>query len=110
MKRIIRIEYTENENFEVVVAYVCKYCREVFLSTRHRCRYNPSYKGCFTCKNKEGLKDVVVVEEPISFLDLDEDDLIAPKKIICRKGINPSLDCVRSNGWNYQCTSWENDQ
>ncbi len=112
MKRVIKIEYIENEDFEIVAGYICKYCREIFLSSKHRCRYNPRYKGCYTCKNKQGTMNVTVEDDPDIFFDLDEDEkeLITKKTIICRKGINPSLENVRSNGWDFQCTQWESDQ
>lgn len=111
MKRVIKIEYTENKDFEVVVGYICKYCNEIFLSTKHRCRYNPRYKGCYTCRNNEGLTDTDAEEESVFSLNLDENDkeLINKKVIKCRKGINPSLDSVSSNGWDYRCTDWEDE-
>ena len=112
MKRILKIEYIENEDFKVVAGFVCKFCREIFLSSRHRCRYNPRYKGCYSCRHKQGTMDSVIEKEPDIFIGLDEEEkeFMTGKSIICKKGINPLLDDVRSNGWNFQCTEWESDQ
>lgn len=112
MKRVFKVEYNENEDFEVTVGFICKYCRGIFLSSKHRCRYNPRFKGCYSCKNKQGIMEAATENEPDIFIGLDEDEkeFIIGKNIICKKGINPTLDDVRLNGWDYQCTEWESDQ
>lgn len=43
------------ENFQVVQMYRCKWCEKIFHSTKHKCMYNPQNKNCFSCKHCTGF-------------------------------------------------------
>ena len=50
-----------HEPFYKVVRYKCSYCGKEFItSTRHKCKFNPDYRNCFSCENAESIYSVFV--------------------------------------------------
>lgn len=41
---------------EQVIRYKCPYCGKEFkTANRHKCKYNPEFKNCYTCDNNKGF-------------------------------------------------------
>lgn len=40
-----------------IVAFECKYCKKVFKTVRHHCKYDPEKKNCFSCEHYTGTLD-----------------------------------------------------
>ena len=34
-----------------IKAFKCEFCKKIYISNRHKCKYNPEYKNCFTCSH-----------------------------------------------------------
>lgn len=37
-----------------IVAFKCEYCKKVFKTRRHDCKFDPDKKNCFSCEHYTG--------------------------------------------------------
>lgn len=47
----------DGDNFKELKMYQCKWCGGIFHTTRHKCKFNPEYKNCLSCKHCIGFDD-----------------------------------------------------
>ena len=47
----------ENADFKKIEMYECRWCKKVFRSMRHKCKFNPANRNCFLCKHCTGFDD-----------------------------------------------------
>lgn len=81
------------------MAYECEYCKKLFKTDRHRCKFNPALKNCFTCFNFDGWNKCeydngVYIET-----------LFYP---ICEYyGDSYDLEIIKRMNYNMQCDKWK---
>ena len=78
-----------------VLRYQCEYCKKEFHTPdRHKCKFNPVLKNCFTCAELKGWKE-------------ESDEYTTSPYIDCNRGHDWDLKDIKH--WNYdmQCHDWE---
>ncbi|MCR5755490.1 MAG: hypothetical protein K6G30_11865 [Acetatifactor sp.] len=77
------------EDFEEITMYKCRYCEKVFYTNkRHKCKFNPLNKTCFSCTFCKGVTEEGVIE--------------------CDQGNEISLEELsRQYHWKLDCHKWE---
>lgn len=81
------------------VAYECEYCKKLFKTDRHRCKFNPNLKNCFTCSNFDGWElETAYLGEGIS----------CPPYPICKaeNGDGYDIEIIKRMKYNMQCDTW----
>lgn len=74
-----------------VIRYQCPFCGDVFITpNRHKCRYDPKFKNCYTCKYFVGW-DAKENDMPLCGVDMGE----------------LSKQELQDNHYNIDCDSWE---
>ena len=44
-----------------LTVYECEYCKKLFKTpNRHKCKYNPEMKSCFSCKHNKGFYEETI--------------------------------------------------
>ena len=101
-----------NGSLVEVMMFKCKYCGKLFITNdRHKCKFDPQNKNCFSCAHCKGIKitkkqENINIEENISF---DNDDIKeeAIKELECGCGKNVPLTILSSLKWRLNCRSWK---
>lgn len=98
-------DFFEGENymdkhFTEIKMYQCNYCGKVFFTNRrHKCKYNPFCKNCFSCKHCVSI-EVCNLENENALGDTCE------KVIDCENGIYVKVQDLSRKRWNLNCESW----
>ena len=41
-----------------IQVYQCEYCKKLFKTPdKHKCKYNPEFRNCFSCKRNKGFEE-----------------------------------------------------
>lgn len=81
------------------VAYECEYCKKLFKTDRHRCKFNPTLKNCFTCFNFDGW-DEYEYDNGVYI-----ETLFYP---ICEHYSDSyDLEIIKRMNYNMQCDKWK---
>ncbi|MCR4952361.1 MAG: hypothetical protein K6A40_13695 [Solobacterium sp.] len=46
------------DNFKQVIRFQCTWCGKEFRTEKHRCKFNPDYRNCFSCRHCTGIEKV----------------------------------------------------
>ena len=99
----------KDSNFEKIEMFRCKYCRKLFFSdSRHKCKFNPDFQNCFSCRNCAGIEEYQTNNQEKDYMDIVTKnlDLSPRKKVVCRCGKDQSLLSLSQLKWNLKCKSW----
>lgn len=80
----------ERINFEAVVRYRCRWCGKEGLKTpyRHKCKFNPEYKNCFSCRYCKGV-EVIHISRGEQVTEQENQIFEFEKRMICEKTCDP---------------------
>ena len=69
--------------------YECEYCKKLFkTSNRHKCKYDPKLKNCYTCKYNHGFEeDIDFVYQDRSGVDYHGQEGNGSFYVLCAKDI-----------------------
>lgn len=93
--------------FEEIKMYRCKYCgKEFHTDSRHRCKFNPEYHNCFSCKH------CIEIEDRTKKINTNQsiEDYFDPeisKRVVCQCGFYHTLLELSRKRWGLNCRSWE---
>lgn len=80
-----------------VVRYQCELCKKEFRTpNRHKCKFRPELKNCFTCKNFNGWNN-----------DSGFDVGIEPPYPDCEHCEDWNIETIKQAEYNMQCEHWE---
>lgn len=85
------------------MVYECQYCKKLFRTTRHKCKFDPKLKNCFTCSNFDGWEN-----------DTEWDCIGVPNPPypICESDFGDDWDIriIKDCNYNMQCKGWKQKQ
>lgn len=85
-----------------IKVYECEYCHKLFKTpNKHKCKFEPSLKNCFTCKN------FIAWEEDNTLIDVGIRQVTAPPIVCCSKELEWSIEEIKEVNYNMQCQEWE---
>lgn len=100
----------KRDDFIEMRAYRCCYCRELFLTQRHKCRYNPGYRSCYTCEHRRGtcIKNMKIQEDYPFMYDVNDEYVTEKRRfVVCSAGVRDvDIESLRKKRWNLQCKNW----
>lgn len=101
----------ENQ-FDEVTRYVCRFCRREFKTiSRHRCKFNPSFRNCFSCKKCTGIHWITVHGERITEQEAKEMGFVGCSKVFsCAIDAEQKLRSfaeLSAQNWKAGCSMWE---
>lgn len=82
--------------YETLTRYKCKWCKKIFATTRHNCKFSPSKGNCMSCKHCIGFERArggEEIEEPACF--------------ICEVNDYKDVDDLYLNNWQADCDDYE---
>lgn len=83
------------------VAYECEYCKKLFKTDKHKCKFNPNLKNCFTCEHFDGWEHETEYEDGIQ----------TPPYPICmsesEEGYDYDIRIIKNMNYNIQCNGWK---
>lgn len=82
------------------VAYECEFCKKLFKTDKHKCKFNPALKNCFTCYNFDGW------ELETAYL---EEGTPSPPYPICKaeNGDGYDIEIIKRMNYNMHCEKWQ---
>lgn len=86
--------------------YECQHCKKLFrTATRHKCKFNPKLRNCFSCKHHGGWAGWAVEAD----LSTREIELGFGHNIpICKVDMDGwDIENIKSVDYNMQCKAWE---
>lgn len=87
-----------------VVRYQCQFCKKDFKTPdRHRCKFNPELKNCFTCKHLKGW-----IQSDYNEYGWGIDS--GQNYPDCTKGYDDGswdIESIKGVNYNMQCSEWE---
>lgn len=102
-------------DFKELKMYQCTYCGKVFYTTnRHRCKFKPEFRNCFSCMNCSGViekvREIAVDEEYFPFGEEEKDSEIKTytyKYTECKCGDGQNIADLAKNKWKLNCPQWK---
>jgi len=85
-----------------VIRYECEYCGNYFATPdRHKCKYNPALKNCFSCKHLKGWL------ESDEGIDVGIGVIQAPNYPNCAADMfGWNIKVIKSLHYDMQCSRW----
>lgn len=86
------------------IVYECEYCKKLFRTTRHKCKFDSKLKNCFTCSNFDGWGDgndgPCIGEGMYDYL---------PPYPECKAdfGEEWDIEIIKDCNYNMQCKGWK---
>lgn len=101
-------------DFKGLKMYQCNYCSKVFYTTsRHRCKFKPEFRNCFSCMNCSGViekvQEFAADEEYFPFGEEEKDGEIktyTDKYTKCKCGDEQNIADLAKNKWKLNCPQW----
>lgn len=112
MSRKGRTAENHFDSFDEVTRYVCRYCRREFKTTlRHRCKFNPSFRNCFSCMHCTDIHWIADSGEVLTEQEAKDMGYIGCSKVFsCARCIDEKLHSVTelsAQNWEAGCPMWE---
>lgn len=80
-----------------VTMYQCEYCKKYFKTPdKHRCKYDPKFKNCFSCKHNKGFDS--------DYINSEYTKEVFP---ICDKGWEWGMGEIITMKYDLQCEDHE---
>lgn len=100
------------DNFDEVTRYVCRFCHREFKTiSRHHCKFNPSYRNCFSCMRCTAIHWTTDSGEIITEQEAKERDYIGCSKVFsCESHEDEKMRSITelsAQDWNADCPVWE---
>jgi len=100
----------EEADFNKIQMYECVWCRKAFKSMRHKCKFNPKLKNCFSCKHCTGFDEFEGQRAdpqtgwdweipPYRYFECDLEEATDKEY--------PNFDALYSHNWEGNCPYWE---
>lgn len=85
-----KLTIEERINFDAVVRYRCRWCGKEGLKTpyRHKCKFNPEYKNCFSCRHCKGV-EFIRISDGEQITEKEAQASGCEKRMICEKSCDP---------------------
>lgn len=85
-----KLSKEESVNFEAVVRYRCRWCGREGLKTpyRHKCKFNPEYKNCFSCRHCKGV-EFIRISDGKRITEKEAQIFECEKRMSCEKSSDP---------------------
>ena len=112
MKKTLNPAANPAGDFFTVQRYVCRFCGKEFkTAARHQCKFNPSFRNCFSCKRCTGIQWIDAGGETISEQDAKEKEDIGCSKVFsCASHMdqkNRSIIELSARNWKSDCPMYE---
>ena len=83
-----------------VIRYQCNFCKKEFRTPdRHKCKFRPELRNCFTCKNFNGWN-----------IDGEWGGVFEEPYPDCEYGEDWNLKGIKNIGYNMRCQFWEDKE
>lgn len=94
-----------DSDFLIKTRYECKYCHQLFATTKHDCKWNPCKKNCLTCEHCVGFdkgRGNIYDSGSLGFVDHESSYFRCDVDSDCNE-----LEIIRSDNWNGYCDQYK---
>lgn len=91
---------------------ICRFCQREFKTiSRHHCKFNLSFRNCFSCKKCVGIYWIADSGETITEQEAKDMEFVGCSKVFsCESHVDKKLRSITElsvQNWNAECSMWE---